>query len=336
MPAIIRRPFASLAFCMVLVASVLSLASPAAASGPAEPLSLHSGMPFATGFAEDGALIEEWPLAEDALQSPTMSKLPAPSAAPQAYDWYLLPDGLLYRSYLAGPHEPRVSTLLFGDGDGGFFWDATLGARAGLLRYGTPEARDPRGWQWDVEGAVITRLNMQESQDVEAADYRVGTLLTRAEGRWAAKLGYFHISSHIGDEFLGRNPGYVRDNYVTESAILGVSFDQTDAVRLYGETVYAFHVAGKAEHWQFQTGAEYSPPATYTRRGAPFAAINLQMLEAVDFSPAMNVQTGWQWKSPQSGRSLRAGFTYFNGHSTQFQFLQTSEQQIGGGVWFDY
>lgn len=335
MPVVTRYPFAVIALS-VLLSSILSIVSPVAAGGPAEPLTVSSGMTSETFPAEFPPQAEDAAIAEDYSQTPVMSISPQLSADSQAYDWYILPDGLLYRSYLAGPREPRISSVLFGDGDGEFYWDATLGGRVGLLRYGSPGARKPMGWQWDVEGAVITRLNMYESQDVEAADYRVGTLITRAEGRWAAKLGYFHISSHIGDEFVVRNPSYARDNYVTESAILGVSYDQSDAVRLYGETAYAFHFSGSAKRWQFQTGAEYSPPPAYARRGAPFAAINLQILEAVDFSPAMNLQAGWQWKSPQSGRSLRAGFTYFNGYSTQYQFLQSSEQHLGGGVWFDY
>lgn len=335
MPALTRYPFAAIVL-RVLLSPVLSFAAPVAAGGSADPLSISSGITGTIFPAEFSPQMEHSGFAEVVSQTPVVSVSPALPTDSQEYDWYILPDGLLYRSYLAGPREPRISSVLFGDGNGEFFWDATLGGRVALLRYGTPGARSPSGWEWDVEGAVITRLNMFESQDVEAADYRAGTLITRAEGRWAAKLGYFHISSHIGDEFIVRNPSYVRDNYVTESVILGVSCDQSDAVRLYGETAYAFHYSGGAKRWQIQTGAEYSPLATYTRRGAPFAAANLQILQAVDFSPAMNLQIGWQWKSPQSGRSLRTGFTYFNGHSTQYQFLQSSEEQLGGGVWFDY
>ena len=262
---------------------------------------------------------------------------PAAQAAPaEPYLWQVLPDGLMWRAFLADPHAPRISAQVFGDTNGGFFWEATLGGRVGLLRYGTLGALVPDGWQWDLEGAAITRLNAKFAQDVESTDYRFGTQLTRAEGEWAMKFGYFHLSSHVGDEYLVRNPGFERLNYVTESAVFGISYGRLLPVRVYGEAAYAFHTSGGAEPLQFQTGAEYSSPDTLTSGGAPFAAINLNIREAVGYDPAMNVQAGWQWRSFRSGRSLRVGLTYFNGHSSQYEFFQRHEQQVGVGVWFDY
>src|SRR5205823_2845937 len=52
-----------------------------------------------------------------------------------AYDdnwaWQWLPTGLIYHSYMAGPHEPRCALVGFSDADGGSFADATLGGRVG-------------------------------------------------------------------------------------------------------------------------------------------------------------------------------------------------------------
>ncbi len=270
----------------------------------------------------------------DAIVQQTLSSKQANHAKP--FEWYCLPEGLLWRSYLAGPQEPRISTVLFGDTDSGKFWDATLGGRVGLLRYGTPGARNARGWQWDLEGAVITRLDLGHAEDVESADYRFGTEITAAEGNWSAKFGYFHISSHLGDEFMIRNPGFSRINYVIESLVGGLGYTVSDEVRLYGETAYAYHVAGGADRWQIQGGVEYSPITTYLPCGAPFAAINLDFRQSVDFDPTMNLQTGWQWKSIDSGRSLRLGLEYFHGRSSQFQFFQRREEHWGCGAWFDY
>ncbi len=257
-------------------------------------------------------------------------------ADPESYEWQALPDGLLWRSYLAAPQEPRISMVLLRTADQANYWDATLGGRVGLLRYGTLGAFQPRGWQWDLEGAVMTRLDLGNSEDVVSMDYRFGTEMTRSEGPWAMKFGYFHISSHVGDEFLERNPGFARVNYVTESMVFGLSRNMSEAIRLYGETAYAFHIAGGADRFQFQMGAEYSPMATYSKRGAPFAAINMDIRQAVDFDPAINFQTGWQWKGGLSGRSLRLGLELYDGHSTQFQFFDQTQQHIGFGAWFDY
>ena len=50
------------------------------------------------------------------------------------WTWQWVPTGLIYHSYMAGPHEPRAGITAFSDGDDGAFADATLGGRDGLLR----------------------------------------------------------------------------------------------------------------------------------------------------------------------------------------------------------
>jgi hypothetical protein len=257
-------------------------------------------------------------------------------ASEEADAWHLLPDGLLWHSYLAAPHEPRISTVLFQTNDEGIFWDATLGGRVGLLRYGTSGAANPSGWQWDLEGAVITRLDLLHAEDVESMDYRFGTEITAAEGPWAMKFGYFHISSHVGDEYLIRNPGFTRINYVTESWVVGGRYQPTDDLSVYGELANAFRASGGAKRYQFQTGAEYTPVATVETRGAPFAAINLNFREAVDYNVSTTLQVGWSFQSTASGRRIRFGMQYGDGPTSQFSFFQRRESYLGGGVWFDY
>ncbi len=251
-------------------------------------------------------------------------------------EWHLLPDGLLWRSYLAAPQEPRISTVIFNCNNDGVFWDATLGGRVGLLRYGTAGAERPSGWQWDLEGAVMTRLDLLHAEDVESMDYRFGSEITAAEGPWAMKLGYFHISSHVGDEYLVRNPTFTRINYVTESWIVGGSYQPSDDVRLYGEFVNSFHAAGGAKRYQFQTGAEYTPIAKSVGLGAPFAAVNLNFREAVEYDVATTLQLGWSLQGPDSGRRLRFGAQYSDGPTSQFSFFTRRESHLGLGVWFDY
>jgi hypothetical protein len=252
------------------------------------------------------------------------------------FAWRLLPDGLIWHSYLAAPQEPRISTIIFGDNEDGILWDATLGGRVGLLRYGTAGAKDPAGWQWDLEGAVITRLDLLHAEDVESLDYRFGTEMTLGDGPWAMKVGYFHISSHVGDEYLIRNPNFTRVNYVTESWIVGGSYRPTEDIRLYGEFVNSFRASGGAKRYQFQSGAEYTPQAKDPFHGAPFAAVNLNFRQAVDYDVSTTLQLGWGFESPESGRRLRFGAQYGDGPTSQFSFFQRRESYLGLGVWFDY
>ncbi|TWT95550.1 DUF1207 domain-containing protein [Neorhodopirellula pilleata] len=294
-------------------------------------------------MAQEPSLNEPIPIVEFGLSEPTIDL--HSNALPMAtnfhrsepeYQWEFLPDGLLWEPYLAAPHEPRMSMILHQRIDEGYFWDSTLGGRVGLLRYGTSQSRGAEGFQWDLEGAVITRLNLEESEDVESMDYRFGTLLTMARGLWSAKFGYFHVSSHVGDEYLERNPTFERVNYVTESLIAAASFQQSDSLRLYGEAALALKASGGAKAWQFQTGAEFIAPVQPGKKGGPFTALNIDIREAVGFEPTFTLQTGWQWRGPRSGRRFRTGFQYHNGHTSQFTFFRDEEEHIGVGIWFDY
>jgi hypothetical protein len=275
-------------------------------------------------------------LPPDAVRQTVVHAISACRPVTEKRDYHVLPDGLLWHSYLAGPQEPRISAILFGDDKGGYFWDATLGGRIGFLRYGTEDAKNPKGWQWDLEGAAITRLDLLESEDVESVDYRFGTQMTWAEGSWAMKFGYFHLSSHVGDEYLIRNPTFQRINYVTEALVWAVSNQPVEPVRVYGEITYAVKEGGGALRWQYQTGMEWTPPPPRPGKIAPFAAVNLGFRESTEYHMATTIQTGWGYQGPKSDRRLRFGLQYGDGPTSQFSFVTRTDEYLGWGIWFDY
>jgi Protein of unknown function (DUF1207) len=260
---------------------------------------------------------------------------PGPAAYGEPWTWQLMPEGLIYHSYLAGGKEPRMASVFAYEKNAGWVWDITIGARVGLLRYGTPDAIRPEGWQLDVEGAAFPRLNLEHDADLVDVDFRAGVPLTYGIGPFQAKLAYYHLSSHIGDEFLLQNPGFPRINYSRDVIVLGGSVYPTDNVRLYGEAGWAFATGGGSRPWEFQFGAEYSPLYPLGFRGAPFAAINGRLRQEVSYGGNMIVQAGWQWRSAV-GRRLRIGAQYFNGKSDQYQFFRQFEEQIAAAIWYDF
>ena len=75
--------------------------------------------------------------------------------------------------------------------------------------------------------------NLDHDWDMEAADFRAGLPLTFGCGNWQTKVAYYHLSSHLGDEFAIRNPGSLasRINYSRDALVLGVSYYATPAAR---------------------------------------------------------------------------------------------------------
>ena len=254
---------------------------------------------------------------------------------PGAWEWQLLPDGLIYHSYLAGPKEPRISSHLYHEQHDGTFLDATLGGRVALWRFGTLDTAHPEGWEVQLEGAAFPRIDLDDEWDMVSSDFRAGVPLVYGLGSFQFKFGYYHLSSHLGDELMVKQPGRERINYSRDSLVLGVSYFPQPALRLYAETSWAFYTDGGAEPWEFQFGFSYSPQHPTGLRGAPFLAANGLLREEVDYGGIFNAQAGWQWRGYDSNL-LRAGVHYQTGHSNQYQFFSQSEEQIGFGVWYDY
>ena len=281
------------------------------------------------GVSGDGRLSSE-PLSLAGLSS-------GPAMWCDCYRWHILPDGLMYPSYLAGGREPRFGSEWVHMEGHGWRWDVVLGGRVGLARYGTDDPSYPEGFQVDLEGAVFPRLDLGVGyqRDLVSTDFRVGVPFTARQGPWEGKLAYYHISSHLGDEFIAVFPQATRINYVRDSVVLGVALRPHPDWRLYTEAGWAFNTDGGSEPWEFQFGVDFSPARPSDACGAPFFAVNGYLREEVDFGGGLTVQTGWQWRS-WTGHLARLGLHYFNGMSNQRQFFNTHEELIGVGMWYDY
>jgi hypothetical protein len=255
----------------------------------------------------------------------------------EAWSWHLVPEGLLYKSYIAGEKEPRMSTAFLYPSNGGeTLWDSVLGGRVGLIRYGTARGIEPEGWQWDVEGGAFLRMLPQTERDVMSTDYRIGTPLTYREGPFQWKIGYYHISSHLGDKFLLKNPGYDRLNYSRDCVVTGFGYFPVPSVRTYFEFGYGFYLTDGAEPWEMQFGAEYSPTGPTGIRGTPFAACNVHLMEENDWGGSVNILVGWQWRGDTSDHTFRAGFQFYNGADNQLSFFGNTTQLTGFGIRYDY
>ena len=277
--------------------------------------------------------------------------------APRPWFWQLMPNNLIYTSYLAGPKEPRFATVWYNDTEpsvinpneqNGWLWDSTLGGRVSLVRYGSDPVLHPQGFEVQLEGAAFVRLDPEDDRDLRSADYRFGIPVVYGVGRWQTKLAYYHNSAHLGDEFQIKYPWYERINYVRDVIVWGNSYYLYDWLRLYGEVGYSFFNSGGSEPWEFQYGTELIQARPTGIRGAPFLAVNGISRQELDWGGNVCVQVGWAWRGRRSERLFRLGFEYLYGADPQFEFLrrnqnpfvasdgQTNQNRAGIGMWYDY
>lgn len=266
--------------------------------------------------------------------------------APRPWSWHILPNNLIYTSYLAGPKEPRIGSVWYDDTSAdiidpsrqeGWLWDTTLGGRASILRYGSDTVVHPQGFEVQIEGAAFVRLDPQDDRDFRSGDYRFGVPLVYGVGRWQTKLAYYHNSAHLGDEFLIKHPlAFPRLNYVRDVIVWGNSFYPLDWLRIYGEVGWAFYTAGGADPWEFQFGTELIQARPTGIHGAPFLAVNGISRQELDWGGNVCAQAGWAWRGRRSEKLYRIGFEYLYGSDPQFAFLGRNQNRAGIGMWYDY
>jgi hypothetical protein len=252
-------------------------------------------------------------------------------------DWRftLMPKSLIWHSYLAGVHEPRFASVWSNDKNEGWQWDVALGGRVSMFRYGSKDKPQPDGWELQLEGAAMPQLDPEHSVDVNATDYRVGVPLVYGNGPYQMKFGFYHISSHLGDEFMIRNPTVERINFGRNAIAWGHSYYTTPDLRLYGEIDWAWDCMF-SEPWNFQFGFDYAPILRAGNQAAPFIAMNCQLYEELDFSGSFTAQTGWAWRYGADRRMFRVGLQYYTGNSQQYEFYKQYSQTLGLGLWYDY
>jgi hypothetical protein len=265
--------------------------------------------------------------------------------AARPWSWQIMPNNLIYTSYLAGPKEPRIGTVVYRDTatdplnpsiSNGTLWDTTLGGRASILRYGSDPVLHPQGFEVQIEGAAFVRLDPQDDRDLRSGDYRFGVPLVYGVGRWQTKLAYYHNSAHLGDEAMLKYPDFPRVNYVRDCIVWGNSYYLFDWLRLYGEVGYSFFNSGGSEPWEFQYGTELIQARPTGIRGAPFFAVNGISRQELDWGGNVCVQAGWAWRGRRSEKLFRIGFEYLYGSDPQFEFTFYNQNRYGVGMWYDF
>lgn len=252
------------------------------------------------------------------------------------FHWEFLPRENLYPFYLADTKQSRLAGQWVESTGDATLLDGTLGGRFGIFRYvNSTQGPWRKGIQADVEGAAQVRLDMDSEHDVRSVDFRAGVPIAMSFGRFQTRFGYYHLSSHVGDEFLIANPTFNRLNYSRDVLFLGAAYWLDESTRIYGEAGWAFY-SDVSEPWEFTFGIEEAPRTATGIHGAPFYAVNAHLREEVDFGGTLSAQIGWAWRSKYDTGLLRFGLHYVNGKSNQFSFYDDHEELVGVGLWYDF
>jgi hypothetical protein len=165
------------------------------------------------------------------------------------------------------------------------------------------------------------------------ADYYVGIPVTYAFGPWAFRLRGFHISSHVGDEFLlnhRHDRHFKRKNPSAEYIDFFVSYYLREDIRLYGGLgvvaamdesfpIGRFYAEAGAELHMSQLGFIDLHDQIY---GRPFYGMHFHFQTKHERHVDQTYVLGYEWgKLCGLQRILRAFIEYHDGYSCEGQFF---------------
>jgi hypothetical protein len=251
-----------------------------------------------------------------------------------------LPEGPpAFRPFIA---DPRQVTF----GVGWRFNDRTLGKNLIPVSFGNnfPIFRWIDIWcfrgdlQLEIEGAVWAIFDpLHESSPLIDADYYVGFPLTYLFGDWAFRARGYHISTHIGDEFLLDHPHFDRRNPSIEAFDFYVSYQYTRDIRLYGGIGW---VACQDDSYRVgpfyaQVGSEIRFSGLgyrdYCNRlyGEPFFAMDFYYQSHFKHHINSTFALGYEWgKVSGIRRKFRIFLEYHDGYSVEGQFSKSPTRYL--------
>ena len=267
---------------------------------------------------------------QPATVAPTQEK----SGRPE-YELGFLPGGNLFQPLIADPRWPHFSVAYqnyLGDQELNNVASVTFGESIALYRN-----RAPFDGLWEVgfQAGVFSIFDLDgPSFDLINTDFAGGITASYRVKNFSTFFRIFHQSSHLGDEFLLRNP-INRLNLSFEGADLKLSYRFFDWLRLYAGGTYLFdRDPSDLKPWVAQAGIELQSPWRFWGDSTRLiTAADLQHLQEHNWSTEISVRSGLQFERPQNFmRKIQLLLEYYNGHSPNGQFFDRKIEYIGTGV----
>jgi len=197
--------------------------------------------------------------------------------------------------------------------------------------------------QIDIQSGIWSVFKMgihyhNEVSELINTDYLVGFPLSYAVDKWAFRLRAYHVSSHLGDEYIVHHKHVERVNPSMEAVDFFVSCQVNSALRLYVGPGWVFHSdksypikpplyiewGGEVRFWGYEN-------FYHKLYGTAFAAMHVRNWQVHRWRSDITCMVGYEWSKLQGvGRKIRFFLNYHNGYSEgQFFKMLTSWKGLG-------
>lgn len=255
----------------------------------------------------------------------------------------LFPKQDLFPRYIADPRRATTaialmylpSTTVEEAGDSRL--QLKMGGRYGLFRV-HPMDEPNRGFQVDFEAGFSGVFDRDDSSNNIGWDGIVGLYGSwRLSERLSFRGGLYHVSSHVGDEYIEKT-GRTRIGYTRAEWLFGVSYEFADGFRVYGEGAWGGDNSNEfidKHPPRVQAGLEYVSGPTIANLLSWYVATDVSSFEENDWNVNFTLQGGIQLSADESSRVYRIGMEYYDGRTNIGEFFMDQDSYLSFGIWFE-
>ncbi len=252
---------------------------------------------------------------------------------------------VLFQPLIADPRQVMNAASLR-------FNDNVVGKHVGAASFGGDfiiiRLKDILYWRGDMDlGIQAGIFSVFDLDNIEACmvntDFFAAALATYAFDRWSFRFRWWHLSCHLGDEFLLCNPDFDRYNLSDEGVDFFASYQFGYAVRVYGGLGYIY-----------SRDREFPEQPLYAEAGSeirvfggkdrfnrlyvqPFLAMHFRAWEEHDYDIDQTYALGVEWSKLQGvGQKFRIFIEYHNGYSKEGQFVRQRSDYVAVKVNYGY
>jgi len=218
------------------------------------------------------------------------------------------------------------------DVGGNFASNVTFGDQFPVYRWANVWGGD---LQLEVEGGVFAVFDLSDKLfPLINADYYGGIPLTFAKGPWSHRLRLYHVSSHLGDEYMQANKKVRRKNKSFEALDISTDYQISRNFRIYGVlgSILASDSEMKMKPLYLEYGFEARGFRTNFKQlfGQAFFAFHARNYQDVGYALDTTYALGYEWgKVHGIGKKIRLFAEYHHGFSPEGQFSRERANYFG-------
>jgi len=193
-------------------------------------------------------------------------------------------------------------------------------------------------WEIGIQGGLFAIMDIGNTPSALInADYYISLPLSFQWDDWSGLIRLYHLSTHLGDEFMltpeGRKTRRINLSYEGVDVLLSHQFRH--ALRLYGGGGYIIHKEPNSiKHYKLQAGLEYRMPRTFFNgRLRPVTGLDIKAEALSAWTPGISLKAGFQLENAVLlSNEIQLMLEAYKGKSMHGQFYAEKIRYVGIGL----